>query len=234
MGTIYLIRHGQAGSAHAEYDLLSDLGAVQSRLLGAHLVAAQLRVDVMYCAPRRRHLETAREMHAGAQSKGGKLPELSAAPHFDEFPFADIVRAACETGLGPEYAALTAELGGKNPLHDARAFTQLFRLSMQRWAAGTVSGPESFVDFTARVQNGLRSIMAEQGRGRSIAVVTSAGAIAAVLMHLLDLTSERMLRLCLGLRNTSYSELRFRGDEISVISVNEVPHLIDPAHRTFR
>lgn len=233
MGTLYLIRHGQAGFAQAEYDVLSPLGAVQAQLLGAYFVSAKLGLDLMYCAPRRRHRETATALREGAQKAGVELPEPLPAPDFDEFPFGDIIREACSTGLGTEYEAMTQELGGRDPLTDGRAFVKLFRLSMQRWAAGSFNATESFLDFTSRVRRGLHDITTSS-RGRRIAVVTSAGAIAALLMHLLELPAPQMLKFCLALRNSSFTELRFREDEVSVISVNEVPHLLDPEQRTFR
>ncbi len=234
MSTLYLIRHGQAGFAQAEYDILSDLGGTQARHLGSYSVAAQLRIDALYCAPRRRHRETAQHMRAAAEQAGGSLPVLEPAADFDEFPFAEIVRVACESGLAAEYAALASALGGGNPLADAKAFGRLFRLSMQRWANDEVTVSESFVSFTQRVVGGLQRIMAAQGQGRRVAVVTSAGAIAAVLRHVLGLTPEMMLELCLHLFNTGISELRFRGDKVSVVSFNTAPHLLSPELRTFR
>ncbi|EPM78754.1 hypothetical protein A249_34210, partial [Pseudomonas syringae pv. actinidiae ICMP 18804] len=37
MGSIYLIRHGQASFGADDYDVLSPVGIRQSRVLGAHL-----------------------------------------------------------------------------------------------------------------------------------------------------------------------------------------------------
>lgn len=233
MGTLYLIRHGQAGGDVADYDVLSALGTVQSRQLGAYFVSAKLGLDRIYCAPRRRHRETAAALREGAQQAGVLLPETLPAPEFDEFPFGDILREACTTGLGSEYETMTQELGGRDPLTDARMFGKLFRLSMRRWTQGSYNTTESFLDFTSRVRRGLSDITTS-GRGQRIAVVTSAGAIAALLMHLLELHADQMLKFCLALRNSSFSELRFRDDEVSVISVNEVPHLLEPEQRTFR
>ena len=91
-------------------------------------------------------------------------------------------------------------------------------------------------------------------------VVTSAGAIAAALRSLLRVDAATMLNLCLALYNSGVTELRVRrasGDrdasgkpqnnaqkevqkevqnevEISLISMNSVPHLLEPSHRTFR
>ena len=93
---------------------------------------------------------------------------------------------------------------------------------------------ESFADFTSRVQGGVRQIMAEQGPRRRIAVVTSAGSISAVLMGALGLNPAMMLKVCLSLMNTGVSVLRYRDDDLSVLTVNAVTHLLDPALRTFR
>jgi broad specificity phosphatase PhoE len=236
MGTIYLIRHGQAGFGQADYDVLSPLGATQAEKLGGYLALAQLPVDTLWSAPRRRHRETAAAMREGAASAGGALPEVHSIPAaaFDEFPFAEILAAACSADLADEYAALSAELGGANPLTDGRAFSRLFVRAMRCWVAGTVSAPETFPGFVSRVGGGLRELCAQEGRGRRIAVVTSAGAIAAAVMHALELSPERMLRLCLSLHNTSLTELRYKGGELSLMSFNSVPHLFDPAHRTLR
>lgn len=234
MSTIYLIRHGQAGFAQAEYDILSELGAVQAQRLGSHFVMAQLGVQVVYSAPRRRHRETAINMCIGAEAAGGSLPEALPAPDFDEFPFIEILRTAISGGLAGEYEALQATLGGRDPLSDAFTFGRLFQLSMDRWAAGTVQVSESFAEFTSRVQGGMRQIMAEQGSRRRIAVVTSAGSISAVLMGALGLNPAMMLKVCLSLMNTGVSVLRYRDDDLSVLTVNAVTHLLDPALRTFR
>lgn len=234
MSTIYLIRHGQAGFAQAEYDILSELGAVQAQRLGSHFITAQLGAQVVYSAPRRRHRETAINMCIGAEAAGGTLPEFMPAPAFDEFPFMEILRAACSTGLAGEYEGLQAKLGGRDPLTEAHTFGRLFQLSMDRWAAGTVQVSETFSEFTQRVLGGLRQIMAEQGARRRIAVVTSAGSISALLMHALGLSPAMMLKVCLSLMNTGLSVLRYRDDDISVLTMNSVPHLFDPALRTFR
>ena len=146
----------------------------------------------------------------------------------------EILRAACSTGLAGEYEGLQAKLGGRDPLTEAHTFGRLFQLSMDRWAAGTVQVSESFTEFTQRVLGGLRQIMAEQGPRRRIAVVTSAGSISALLMHALELSPAMMLKVCLSLMNTGLSVLRYRDDDISVLTMNSVPHLFDPALRTFR
>ena len=47
MGYIYLIRHAQAGSRD-NYDVLSELGREQARLLGEHLSQHGIELDAVY------------------------------------------------------------------------------------------------------------------------------------------------------------------------------------------
>lgn len=287
MATLYLIRHGQAGFGQAEYDVLSTLGAAQAQALGRYFVMAQRPLDRLYSAPRRRHLATCDNLCQGLLNAGGSGPspwpdsdshaaaatdskDAAAAPStrivhdFDEFPFAEILATACGPGglLAAEYEALLAELAGRNPLHDGRAFGRLFRMAMPRWAAGDVTVSESFEAFCQRVARGLLTVAAQTATlpsGHAAAVVTSAGAIAAALRYLLGVDNTRMLSLCLALYNTGVTELRVRrvtpvddhgddhgdghgnadsppgdGLELSLISINGVPHLLDPPQRTFR
>lgn len=277
MPTLYLIRHGQAGFGQAEYDVLSTLGAAQAQALGRYFVMAQRPLDLLFSAPRRRHIATCTNLCQGFLTSGVAGPppwpdsdgqtaltavaDLGTAPFaaelraerivhdFDEFPFGEILATACGPGglLAAEYEALLSELAGRNPLHDGRAFGRLFRLAMPRWAGGDVAVSESFAAFCERIQRGLLSAAAAAAdlpSGGAAAVVTSAGAIAAALRYLLGLDNHRMLSLCLALYNSGVTELRVRrsgggsdpqgGLEVSVISVNSVPHLLDPAQRTFR
>lgn len=178
-------------------------------------------------------------------------------PDFDEFPFGEILATACGPGgpLSTEYDALLSELAGRNPLHDGRAFGRLFRLAMPRWVGGEVAVSESFHAFSQRIERGLLAVAAQAAAlpsGGAAAVVTSAGAIAAALRYLLGLDPERMLAVCLALYNTGVTELRVRrvGPEtatpagpqpgppaaidLSLISMNSVAHLLEPAQRTFR
>lgn len=165
--------------------------------------------------------------------------------------------------LSAEYSALLSELQGRNPLHDGRAFGRLFRMAMPRWAGGHVEVSESYAAFCQRIEATLQDVASQVAglpSGHGAVVVTSAGAIAAALRSLLRVDAATMLNLCLALYNSGVTELRVRrasGDrdasgkpqnnaqkevqnevqnevEISLISMNSVPHLLEPSHRTFR
>lgn len=258
MATLYLVRHGQAGFGQEEYDVLSALGAMQAQALGRYFVMAQRPIDQLWSAPRTRHRATCASLCDGLRAAGSDSADLwpAAADRepkilgaFDEFPFAEILATTCGPGgcLETEYAALVRDLQGRNPLHDGRAFGQLFRMAMPRWANGDVQVGESFVAFCQRIDAALQDVARQAAQlpsGRGAVVVTSAGAISAVLRGVLGVDADSMLRLCLALYNTGVTELRVRRQdtattgepaiEISLISMNSVPHLLEPSHRTFR
>lgn len=237
MGTIYLVRHGQAGFGQPDYDVLSPLGGEQAAALGRHLVAAQRSPDVLVSAPRRRHRESMEALRGAASQELGAVPEAAIWPGFDEFPFGEVLEAACQVHFQAEYDAVVADCAGQNPLHVPHGFVRLFLLAMQPWAEGRLPASESFAAFCTRVESALSRAAAENlqlGEHRTTLVVTSAGAIAAALHVLLGLPIDRMLRLCLSLYNTGVTELRIRPEGLFVVTVNAIPHLLTPSMRTFR
>ena len=58
MGTLYLVRHGQASFGEADYDRLSELGHKQSRRLGEYFAAKGITFDAVVTGTLRRHAET--------------------------------------------------------------------------------------------------------------------------------------------------------------------------------
>ena len=58
MGTLYLVRHGQASFGADDYDNLCDLGARQSRRLGEYFAGNGLHFDAAIHGTLRRHLQT--------------------------------------------------------------------------------------------------------------------------------------------------------------------------------
>lgn len=72
MGTITLVRHGQANSAaktEADYDRLSPLGHQQASWLGDWMTQRGEAFDLVLSGSLRRHIETAEGM-------GHKAPEV--------------------------------------------------------------------------------------------------------------------------------------------------------------
>lgn len=224
--------------------MLSELGVRQGLALGSHLVRSGVRLDALYVGPRRRHEQTADAMRAGAQAAGGELPIGQPALGFDEFPFLDILRAA-ESLIAVEALALRAQLGGADPLRERRSFDRLFMRAMTHWIRGELAEktPETFAHFISRVRAGLAAVMAAHGRGCTVAVVTSAGPMAAAVQVGLELPDLMVLKLCAVMANTALAELRYRGAApppdpaalaaLTVVSFNTTPHLL-PALVSYR
>ena len=67
MGTLYLVRHGQASFGAADYDQLSPLGRQQSERLGAWFRERGLRFDAVLTGTLRRHAQTLAGIEAGSR-----------------------------------------------------------------------------------------------------------------------------------------------------------------------
>ena len=233
MSSIYLVRHGQAAFGQDDYDSLSELGTRQAEELGGYWARCGVRLDALYVGPRRRHAQTVAGLRAGLLAAGGELPEELPLTGFDEFPFQAILVAAAER-MAEEMAELRARLGGADPLRERRSFDRLFMRAMGHWQAGELDGqvPELFADFLHRVRGGLHGVIAAQGRGKRVAIVTSAGPMAASVQLGLMLPDAMMLKLCAVLANTALVELRYRdagaeaeAPDLTVVSFNTTPHL---------
>ena len=73
MGSIYVVRHGQAAFGTHEYDRLTDVGFMQARLLGAHFGARRIRFDAIFTGTLRRQIETAQGILEGHPELGVNL-----------------------------------------------------------------------------------------------------------------------------------------------------------------
>jgi broad specificity phosphatase PhoE len=236
VSSLVLIRHGQASWASVNYDVLSSLGEIQATLLGRWLARHKVKVDALYTGPHLRQRDTARHLCEGARTGGGACPDPEILPGLAEHPTQDIVTSRIDS-LKEEDPALLAELfadAEEKTWRDPRTFRRLFVHAMTRWRNGAdVGRAETFAAFQSRVYGALDEIMAAQGRGKRVLVVTSAGPIALAMRRVLGIGDEVMFRLNLSVANSSQTELRWREDELSLLSFNALPHL--PAeHTTYR
>jgi broad specificity phosphatase PhoE len=213
VSNLYLIRHAQASFGAADYDVLSELGVRQSELLGKWFATTRTRLDAVYSGPRKRQQDTARHLVDSARDAGAATPpELSIVDELDEFPFDAVLQ--------------------QDGLEDARGFAE----AMGRWARGEVEtlGSASFRAFAARVKAGLDRIVATEGRGRSVAVVTSAGPISLSLQVALELRDTVALKLGWNIANSSLTSFKYRDGEMTLASYNSTPHLPWPEMITYR
>ena len=220
MGTLYLVRHGQASLGAADYDQLSALGEQQSQRLGAWFRARELRFDAVLTGTLRRHAQTLAGIEAGLQAQH----EALALPGLDEYDSEAIVRAI---HAGPIAAPDSPER--------VRQHFRLLREGLRQWMAGTTqpAGLPAHADFVAGVVQALDRVRARHADG-SVLIVSSGGPIATAIGHVLGLQAEATIDINLHIRNSALSEFKVGPKRHTLISFNTLPHLDgDPAAQTY-
>jgi broad specificity phosphatase PhoE len=233
MGTLFLVRHGQASAFDDNYDRLSTLGERQARLLGEDWKRRGLALDRVFTGPRVRQQRTA-EIAGDA----GGLPPPVVVPELDEMQVEPLFREHMPDVVErhPHLGSLgDAMLAADGDHARARGFARLFEAVLQLWMRGEIhaNGVESWLEFRARVRKGLGAVRAD-GRGKRIAVFTSAGPVAAAVQLALGADDDTALSMAFRVRNSSYSQFLFAGERFSLASFNETPHLTDAALVTVR
>lgn len=165
MGSIHLIRHGQASWGAADYDQLSALGQKQSTALGMSWEASDWSPTSAVAGSMKRHAQTAiSAIDACGQGEGYDVDE-----GWNEFDHLAIARAHDPTSLEA----------------DPKAFQAMLNLALDGWIAGGEGADETYEQFVARVMKAFDQVVAAAGSGRSVGVFTSGGPIALVASHLL-------------------------------------------------
>jgi broad specificity phosphatase PhoE len=224
VGSIYLIRHGQASFGADDYDVLSPVGIRQARVLGAHLAELGIEFDRCLSGDLRRQKDTAQHALARLAEAGIATPALEIDSAFDEFDAEGVVRALIPAMLDDEPTALhILRNAADNPLE----FQRLFALVIARWLRGEhdTLGLQSWAGFLATVQAGLRRILENAGEHERIAVFTSGGTITALLHSITGMPAQQAFELNWHIVNTSLHQLKFRSNEVSLASFNSYAHL---------
>lgn len=214
MGLLLIVRHGQASFGADDYDVLSEVGHQQARLLGAHLADHGVVPDVVVRGDMRRHRETAVGMLAG----GAWDCPVEVDAGWDEFDHLAVVAGHPDLPSG--------EL-------DRRTFQRIFEEATARWTAGgdDASYPEPWAGFLGRVRGSLERACARAGPGGTVAVVTSGGPVAVAAATLVDpdgdaATTARLWgRFNTVVVNSSYSRVVVGSTGPRLLTFNEHAHL---------
>ncbi|HVG34332.1 MAG TPA: histidine phosphatase family protein [Pyrinomonadaceae bacterium] len=234
MSSIYLVRHGQAGTRNA-YDSLSELGRKQSRLLGEYFVSQGIEFVSAYAGALLRQQQTAAEVSAAYSDAGISFPEVVVEAGWNEFDFHQIYRELapllCEEDaeFRREYEVMRAEIEASAGAHDAevhRRWGPSDTKVVEAWACGRYPhGGETWEQFRERVA-ACRLKLHEAERDANIVVFTSATPAAILTGLSLGILDDHVRRLAGVLRNTSFTVLRIgREQDWRLLSFNEVPHL---------
>lgn len=236
VGTLYLIRHGQASYGQADYDRLSPLGEQQARAVGRWL--ATKGITGLVHGPLRRQVQTAAFAREAAEAAGVVLPDAHQLLELAEYPAFEMLQH-----LVPRLVAEDAKFEALTSAPTPRLLDEAFHTILGRWASDewVVDGVERVSEFVARVRAGLTRVLASAGSGATLACVTSAGPIGVAVGLAFGIPDERMVRTSIVIRNASITELRFRSqvewkatgwkpDQISLVTFNATGHLPDDQH----
>ncbi|MBC9250317.1 phosphoglycerate mutase [Pseudomonas alcaligenes] len=224
MGSIYLIRHGQASFGADDYDVLSPTGIRQAEVLGDHLASLGVTFDRCLSGTLQRQQHTASAALQRCVAAGLSAPEVELDAGFNEFDADAVIRGLLPAMLPNEPDALEIL---RNPKDHRAAFQHLFSRIIQRWVGGEHDQPghETWQGFVAGVQGGLERLLAQAESRQNIAVFTSGGTITALIYLLTGIPAHKAFDLNWQIVNTSLSRLQFRGREVTLASFNSRVHL---------
>ncbi|CAM4055241.1 histidine phosphatase family protein [Roseateles saccharophilus] len=211
MGSLYLVRHGQASFGAADYDQLSANGHQQCRHLGAYWRERGQRFDAVFTGTLRRHAQSL----AGIQEGYGEDLPAVALPGLNEYDSEAVVRAIHPGPLGKPT--------------DPEAVKQHFRLLRQGLLAWmreetAPAGMPLHRDFAAGVADALARVLA-LGVGKQVLIVSSGGPIATAVAQVLDCPPESFVELNLRIRNSAVTEFAFNPRRHHLVTFNALPHL---------
>jgi broad specificity phosphatase PhoE len=225
MPTVLLVRHGQASFGSDDYDVLSEVGHHQAEVVAASLAERGYRPTRLICGTLRRQRETA----AAFTALGG--PELEIEPRWDEFDSEDILRHHSDLSVRLEGHAEGETLSN-------RVFQSALEAAQTQWVEHAHESPaaQTWPQFSAAAPAALSDLAGQLQSGETAIVVTSGGAIAALLCHLWSAPPTLFPALNRVTINASVTKLAVGSSGTNVISFNDHSHLeaIDRALVTYR
>jgi broad specificity phosphatase PhoE len=210
MGTLYLVRHGQASFGSDDYDRLSELGARQCERLGEYFRAKGLRFDGVITGTLKRHVQSHEALARGLQV----APAALALPNLNEYDAETVVRA-----VHPQ------PLQRPQSKDDVRQHFRLLREGLMAWMEGRTQ-PErmpSFATFLAGVIDALDHVRTRHDG--NVLIVSSGGPISVAVAHVLGAPPSAVVELNLRMRNSAVTEFAFTPKRHALVTFNALPHL---------
>ena len=218
MGTLYLVRHGQASFGADDYDVLSPLGQRQSIRLGEYFSAKDVQFEAALTGTLNRQVQT----FAGI-CKGLGAPLSSVQwPGLNEYDAGAMIAASHPGRLEkPD----TPEL--------YKHHFRLLKAGLAQWIAGAASpaGMPSHIKFVADVNSALAH--ACRHYTGDVLLVSSGGPIAMAVGHLLGASAAATIDMNMGIRNTAVTEFGFNARGCRLLTYNTLPHLDAPEYASW-
>ena len=218
MGTLYLVRHGQASFGADNYDQLSPLGVLQCQRLGAYFARKGRRFAGVITGTLQRQIQS---YDALADGLGARQPTLQ-LPGLNEYDSHAVIAAIHPQPL---------------PKPDTpEAYRQHFRIlrgGLAAWMAGRTQpqGMPSYADYVAGIHEALARVRA-QTEG-DVLVVSSGGPISTVVAQVLGAPAETSIELNLRIRNSAVTEFSVNPKRLSLLTFNTLPHLDGDEHASW-
>ena len=214
MGTLYLVRHGQASFGAADYDQLSALGHQQCVRLGQYWRERGMQFDAVLTGTLKRHAQSLAGIAEGLDTQFAPL----VWPGLDEYDSAAVVHAVHPEPL-PK--ADTPEL--------YRQHFRLLRVGLQAWMRGDTApvGMPTYTEFSAGVAGALAHVLASfsaKGSER-VLLVSSGGPISVAVGQVLSTSADTAVELNLRIRNAAVTEFAFTPKRHMLQTFNTLPHL---------
>ena len=223
MGTLYLVRHGQASLGAADYDQLSALGRQQALRLGQYWHARDLHFGAVLTGTLRRHTQTFEGIAEGLQGAALPAPLHLRLPGLNEY----------------DSQALLRSLHTEQPLpvpDTPERYRQHFRLlcdALAQWMAGVISpqGMPSWQEFSDGVHGALERVRREHaGPEQNVLLVSSGGPIATAVGQVLGTAPEVTIALNMRIRNSAVTEFSVSPKRLMLQTFNTLPHLNGREH----
>jgi broad specificity phosphatase PhoE len=200
MGTLYLVRHGQASFGAADYDNLSPLGHQQAVRLGEYFAAKGLQFDGVLMGTLRRHAQT----YAGICQGAGLDMQALQWEGLNEYDSDAVVKAVHSAPLSPDRSP-------ENYRHHFR----LLKTGLAAWMQGSTQpmGMPTYPNFVHGVTSALDHVRAQFAANdtANVLIVSSGGPIT--------------IELNLRIRNSSVTEFAFTPKRHMLVTYNTLPHL---------
>jgi broad specificity phosphatase PhoE len=215
MGTLYLVRHGQASFGADDYDVLSPLGHRQAVRLGEYFKTKGIAFDAALTGTLQRQISTFEGICKGM----GQSMDALAWPGLNEYD---------------SHAVIATVHAGKLEKPDSpeqyRHHFRLLKDGLKQWMDGVVSphGMPSYSDFVLGVTSALDHVRkTHEGK---VLLVSSGGPISTAVGHVLGCSPEATIELNLRIRNSSITEFAFTPKRHMLVTYNTLPHLDAPEH----
>jgi broad specificity phosphatase PhoE len=213
MGTLYLVRHGQASFGADDYDVLSPLGMQQSIRLGEYFKVKGITFDAALTGTLKRQIST----HEGICKGMGTTLNALQWPGLNEYDSHAVI-ATVHTG----------KLEKPTTPEQYRHHFRLLKDGLTQWMNGVVSpvGMPSYSDFVLGMTSALDHV--RKTHDGKVLLVSSGGPISTAVGHILGCSPEVTIELNLRIRNSSVTEFAFTPKRHMLVTYNTLPHLDAP------